>query len=387
MSTVLTLEPQEWERFSVPHALRLVGEEQHLIGAGSISVATNLRLQATVEEIPGEFSLRLGGGERDPDGRWQDAEAPLSDLAARSRQALEEVVAPDPSALEGLDVEVDFGRLWEVCPPQALGSSPALAVALAVAILAHRGQASEVGELQLAETACRLCDRLAGEANGSAGRFYGDALLSVIGGAGYVEPGRERLNVQQLLPPESLLLVMAPGLEGAGRPHSFDAVVRGAAEKARSSGGLGQPGDAAFGALFELAGSVLNDEEVTKLYGLMRVRQMTEAFLEYLTEPLVDNDRLAEICDEESAILVDYFGFPAARYERIRAAASTRGALGSKLTWAFGGYPAAIVLAPGRRQEVGEALVKEFPGLYCILTDMDLDGLVAGEHPAFESAP
>jgi hypothetical protein len=380
MSPFLSLEAHEWERFSVPHSVRLVGEEQHLLGAGSVSVATTLRVHVEVEETGGEFSLSFGGGPRDEDGRWQEVEEPLAEFAARWENAVHSVFADEPSAPEGLDIEVDFGPLWQVCPPGILTASPAVAVAMAVAVAAHRGEGRQVAETELAELACRLHYVAAGAGRSTEDRFYSDALLSIIGGAGYVEPHGERLNVQQLLPPEALLLVVMPGVEGAGAGHQLDEAVLRARAKAKEAGGdLTQPGDAGFSALFALADVALSREEVAMLYGLMRVRQMVEGFLEHLGEPHVDNDRLAGICDEESAILADYFGFPGAPYERVRAAAGKAGALGTKLTWAFGGYPAALVVAPGQRREAGEALTRTFPGLYCLLVDMDPAGLLRGE--------
>jgi len=383
MSPLLSLEAHEWERFSVPHSVRLVGEEQHLLGVGSISVASTLRVHVEVEETGGEFSLRFGGGPRDDDGRWQQVEAPLAEFATRWENAVHGVFADEPSAPEGLDIEVDFGPLWQVCPPEVLTASPAVSVAMGLAIIAHRGEGRQVNETELAELACRLQCIAADAGRAGEDRFYSDALLSVTGGAGYVEPHGDRLNVQQLLPPEALLLVMVPGVEGARASHQLDEAVLRARAKAKEAGSdITQAGDAGFAALFALSDVALTQNEVAMLYGLMRVRQMVEGFLEFLGDPYVDNDRLAEMCDDESAILADYFGFPGAPYERVRAAATKAGALGAKLTWAFGGYPAALVLAPGRRMEVGEALTRTFPGLYCLLVDMDADGLLRGEEEA-----
>ena len=61
MSSVVRLEAAELGRFSMPHALRLTGEQQHLLGFGSIALAGNLRLNVEVEERGGDFSLYLGG--------------------------------------------------------------------------------------------------------------------------------------------------------------------------------------------------------------------------------------------------------------------------------------------------------------------------------------
>jgi hypothetical protein len=290
------------------------------------------------------------------------------------------MIADESSDLEGLDIEMDFGPLWRICPPKVLAMSPAVAVALAVAVTAHRAAERQLTEVELAEAVCRLHYAASGAGHASADRSYSDALMSIVGGAGYVEPHGERLNVQQLIPPESLLLVLAPGIEEVRAAHQRDEAVVIALQKAREAKApITDSADAAYSALFALEDTVLTAQEVAMLYGLIRVRQMTERYIEHLSEPYVDNDVLAEICDEESAILGDYFGFPAAHYDRIRAAATRAGALGTKLTWAFGSYPAAIVVAPGRRRDVGEALNNTFPGVYCLLVDMDPTGLFPGE--------
>jgi hypothetical protein len=377
MSSTLSLEAHEWDAFSVPHCVRLVGEEQHLLDAGSISVATTLRTRVRVEETGDELSLRFGGGPRDQDGLWQAGEEAAAEFAAPWTKAMRDLLVADASDLDGLDIEVDFGPLWRVCPPAVLTASPAVSVALVVAATAHRGEGRRLTQMELAEAACRLHQAATDPGHASVDRFYSDVLVSLVGGAGYVEPGGERMNVQQILPPESLLLVLAPGIEESRAAHQRDEGVRRARLRAQEAGGdVAQPGDVGLSALFALAGSVLKEEEVTVLYGLMRVRQMTDGLLEYVGEPSVDNDRLAEICDEESAVLTAYFGFPGSSYDRVRAAAHRAGALGAKLTWAFGAYPAAIVVAPGRRRDVGEALTNTFPGIYCLLADMDPAGLL-----------
>ncbi|MHC4787963.1 MAG: hypothetical protein ACYS8K_02000, partial [Planctomycetota bacterium] len=213
MSPVLTLAAHEWDKFSVSHGLRLVGENQHLLGAGSIALATSLRLRLEVEETDGDFSLRFARrplGEEEP---LPLAEAPTAEYAVRWEAAIGQVMGLDASALAGLSVRAYFGGLWDVCPPEVLLRSPALATGLAVAVLAHRGGQSPVEEHVVAETACRLRGALAGTGPESTARFYAEVFLSIVGGAGYVEPGGRRLNVQQLLPPQSLLLALAPGID------------------------------------------------------------------------------------------------------------------------------------------------------------------------------
>jgi hypothetical protein len=283
----------------------------------------------------------------------------------------------DASALAGLSVRAYFGGLWDVCPPEVLLRSPALATGLAVAVLAHRGGQSPVEEHVVAETACRLRGALAGTGPESTARFYAEVFLSIVGGAGYVEPGGRRLNVQQLLPPQSLLLALAPGIDAGAGAHELDAAVEGALALARERDAAIDGGaEKGVSALFGISEGVLDERQTAMLYGLLRVREMVDGFLEYLGEPFVDNDRLAEICDEESAILTDYFGFPARAYASVRTVAGEAGALGAKLTWAFGGYPAAIIVAPGRRGTVQEALQRQFADAHFLPVDTDSGGLL-----------
>ncbi len=379
MSPLIALEQHEWTQFSVPHSLCLVGELQHLLGAGSLSLATNLRLEARVEAGSGAFRLRFGGGERDETGHLPAAGEEAARLAVLWERGLGKALGIGPEALDGLRVELDLGRLWELCPPQVLAASPAAGVALTVAVLAHRGEGTEASEVELADAACRARRAALSGGEGLSGLGYADALMSVGGGAGYGAPGAERLNVQTLVPPDSLLLVLRPEAADGHTGREREAAVLGALKKILQDGAdLSERGDAAFEALFERGERLLDSEALTMLYGLMRVRQMAEEYLECLGDAVVDNDRLAEICDEESAILADYFGFPAEPYDEIRSSAAEAGALGAKLTWAFGGYPAAVVIAPGRRGEVGEALARAFPQVRSLLVDVEPTGLLRG---------
>jgi mevalonate kinase len=63
--------------------------------------------------------------------------------------------------------------------------------------------------------------------------------------------------------------------------------------------------------------------------------------------------------------LLQAIGVSTPELDRLVDAARRAGALGAKLTWAFGGYPAVLVVAPGQRREVGDALTRTFPGLFC----------------------
>jgi hypothetical protein len=214
---------------------------------------------------------------------------------------------------------------------------------------------------------------------GDTARYYGEALVSLTGGAAYVEPHGQRLNVQRLLPPESLLLVVRRGLSGVeGEARREEAVLQALATTQKEGTNIMAPGEEGVAALFAMEPGLLDEEQVTMLYGLLRIRQMINGYLEFLSEGMADNDRLAEICDEESAILKDYFGFPADAYSRALDEASGAGALGAKLTWAFGGYPAAIVIAPGLREQVAGALQRQ-DDVEVLPVDIEPAGLVTTE--------
>ena len=365
MSSVVNLQADDLRRFSVPLTVRLIGEQQYLLGDGSFVIATDLRLRVEVDETPDPFALSFLGRPdvAGPAARWQ---------AALGAEAL-----GDESALEGLALTVDFGDLFDVCPPEALLTSPALATALTAAVLAHRAEGASMTEAELAGRAAGVLCAVTSGGQESADRFYSDALMSIAGGAGYVEPGGERINVQQLLPVESFTLALAPqaAAEGAAldardrRLRETLAIVR------RAGADVTDTSDAGLAALFGL-GDLLDVSQTTMLYGLLRVREMVDVFLEFLGEPFVDNDRLAEICDEESAILADYFAFPADLYRGICAGAAEAGALGCKFTWAFGGCPAAVVIAPGRRSAVNAALGRRFPQVQLLPFNMQVEGLL-----------
>jgi hypothetical protein len=290
--------------------------------------------------------------------------------------ALQSLLLGDGPSLDGLEVLLDFGPLWGICPPEVLLTSPAAAIALTVAAAAHRGELGAMAEQDLAAAACRVRDAVV--PGGAQDRHYAEVLLSVQGGAGYAEPGAPPVNVQQLVPPDSMLLALVPQLKASRGKQPFDEPVKAALAHAHRQGaGIMQAGDEGLSALFGMDG--LAQEQTTMLYGLLRVRQMLDEFLEYVGDPYVDNDRLAEVCDEESAILADCFGFPAEAYAAVRAAAGEAGALGAKLTWAFGGLPAAILIAPGRRQTVQKALRRAVPQAHVLPLDLDTTGLSAAE--------
>ena len=378
MSPQPVLAGREWDRFVLPHSLRLVGEHQHLIGAGTVAAASTLWLRVQAEETPGQFSIGFG--------RWADNETgwtpldgeDLPEQAVCWEQAMRQALGAGPDELGGLSVRTDFGPLADLVPAGVLAASPAVALALAVAGVAFRGEREQITDDALARLACRLKALADPPGASHPDRFYPEMLQSVLGGAAHVAPDGERLNVQPLLPPDSLLLAIAPDLDAGPVAPEPLARVGEAAELVLQRGGTLPEGDAGLAELFRLGREGLSEEQTGLLYGLMRVREMADAFLECLTEDLVDNDRLAELCDEESAILVDYLGFPAHPYDGIRAAASEAGALGAKLTWAFGGCPAALIVAPGRREQVGRALARQFRRAGFLLVDVAPEGLRPG---------
>lgn len=376
MSLGVSLDAEQWRRFTLPHPVCLLGEELYLLGAPSVCAAVNARVEVVVRDSDEGPALRFG-----PAGSESEWDAPLpavEDLAAEWERALREEALDDPSLLDGRAVCVSFDESLVACPPALLVTSPAVAAALTVACLALSGRVEGAEETDTAELACRLLQevRAAGE---NPNRFYGPVLTSLTGGLQYVEPGGTPLNVQQLVPPESLLLVLVPGAQEAAKGVHLDERVRRHLLAARGHGeDLMRRGDQGLAEIFDLDEEVLDERGKTMLYGLLRVRQMTESFVEMLGEPFVDNDRLAETCDEESAILRDYFEFPAGGLDQIRHAAVRAGALGAKLTWAFGGYPASLLLAPGRREDVREALTEEFPDADFIPLDVATMGLRRG---------
>ncbi|MFO7957251.1 MAG: hypothetical protein R6X33_09140 [Candidatus Brocadiia bacterium] len=365
--------PTELEQyeFSLPHVLCLVGEQQYLLSAGAIFMAIDRRLSVGVHRRGGAFRVGFGGGGADAEFAGPEVEA----LRDRWQAALTEEAVADPASLDGLHVHLHFDHSFDACPLATLATCPATAAALTAAALAAEFTLESTTEVELAERACRVLRRVRGVSE-SPDRFYGRILTVLNGGALHVEPGRNGLNVQQLLPPESMLLALRQGLGEAAGAIEQDAEVGSALRAAiERNEDVVQRGDAGFSALFEMDEGVLDEREITMVYGLLRVRQMTEAFLEHLGEPYVDNDRLAEICDEESAILRDYFGFPAEPFAAMRSRAGEAGALGSKMTWVLGGYPAAIILAPGRREEVRQTLQEGDEPARFLPVDMEPTGL------------
>jgi len=390
MSIAISLEPGELHEFSVPHVLKLVGEHQHVLGAGCIAVATDLRVHALVQETSDDFSLSfgVGGGEGWAEAECASVDVGLEDAVSSRAQwarALGDMVAGDESALDGLSVHLGFGTLGRVCPASVLSASPAVAVAMAIAARAHRGRRRSASAQELAETACDLRASMLGGSSAATGAAYAECLLSVVGGAGHVEPWGESLNAQQLVPPDSFLLAIAPGVPAASLAEREERLRRALGRANEAAGDITGGDDASLGALFGLPEGLLDEQETTMLYGLLRVHQIADALFERLADPLTDNDVLAEACDEESAILSDYFGFPTELYAPVRRAAINAGALGIRLTWAFGGQPVVLIIAPGRRSEVEAAVQAASADVALMPLSMSPAGLVYGE--AYEEGP
>jgi len=369
----ITLEPSEFMRFSVPHALYLAGERQYALGLGAIVAAVGLRLRAQVTETQEEFCLDLG------------PEAIPSPAVERSlwrwREALARVVARDPQELDGLRVSLDLSGTSACCPAEVALGGPAVAVSLVCALRAHRGteRVTEAGEL--ASLGGALLAELPGEGRLRPERFYAECFACLEGGALHVAPGCEPLNVQLLLPPDSLILVVPRAAASAPDATGWEDRLQSGLRKTKGAADLVSATEDDLARLFKAAArptaDKLDDGETAVLYGLLRVREMIQELLEGMGRPLQDHDRFAELCDEESAILKDYFGFNAGQLERVRQQAVESGALGARLTHVFGGPPGLIVIAPGRRGEVRSALARRARDCHVVPVDVDPTGVAA----------
>jgi hypothetical protein len=181
-----------------------------------------------------------------------------------------------------------------------------------------------------------------------------------------------------MVPPESLILAVSRRALPSLGESPWERVLLSAVSKTGRGGvRLLAETERDVSRLFELASGKLDEMEMAVLYGLLRVREMITQHLERLGQPLLDHDLLAELCDEESAIVEDYFEFPSAPYGEIRNRAVETGALGAKYTYACGSQPAMIILAPGVRDEVGAALAEEFDDCTFLPVDVDPEGVEA----------
>jgi len=345
----ITLRPDEFAFFSVPHSFCLAGERQHLLGLGSIVVAGDLRLGVSVEETADPFELALAD---------EGVCVPRETLASWE-EALGATAVRGAGELEGLKVSLRIGRLADVCPAEGVLRIPAVAVALACAVQANRGDVESVPVEKLVETAGAMLEQVTEAAGRSVypQQYHALCCASVLGGAAYVVPDEEPLNVQLLVPPESLILVLDPDAEPERDAPQWREHLLSALRKIGPAADLLRDTERDIAPLFELPEGTLDEAETAVLYGLLRVREMIRERIERMGGAM-DNDCLAELCDEESAILGDYLGFRSARLAEIRDLAVGSGALGAKLTWAFGDLPALIIIAPGRRDDVCSAVTE-----------------------------
>jgi hypothetical protein len=191
-----------------------------------------------------------------------------------------------------------------------------------------------------------------------------------------VKASGEALNAQLLVPPESLLLVVDPGGYNADGESGWGKNLLGALQKLGGTEALlERTEEEGVSGLFDLAEGQLSDQETAVLYALIRVRGMLQEMVETLDRDVRDNDRMAEICDEESIMMRDYFDFPEGNLQEIRHKAVEAGALGAKFTYAFGKSPALLALAPGRRDEVMSALAEEYGEQSVVPLDVNHSGI------------
>ena len=363
--------------FSLPHCFVLLGENQYLIGRGSITVAAGPRVRVRVEDTEEEFQIALAAGGA------EGGQPP--NLTQSWRKALSEAAGRDLTWLDGLRLSVDFGLLWEICPAPVLLTSPAFAAAATCAAAAHGDGPLELNAEELAELAAQALAIAAPSPQTVVYDRAAETLTCLRGGGSHVEPGSGSINAQRLMPPHSLLLAIRPGKRQRGRRARQDEQALEAMKKLGPAAGkmFGSP-DEAISVLFNHQAGTLTERETALLYGVLRVRQMISSLLESLAEPSVDHDLLGEMCDEESEILRDYFEFPPA-CDRIRQRARQAGAVGTKLTYAFGSWPALLILAPGRREEIADALAGQFSDVRFLPLEVESAGVLSdSEEPPCE---
>ncbi|MBS3763670.1 MAG: hypothetical protein KGZ25_10255, partial [Planctomycetes bacterium] len=361
------LHAREFGQFSVPHSFCLAGEKQHLLGLGSIVFASDSHLEVEVHETLEDFHIRLVSGTETSAGK---------NALDRLKHAILETTRYDSDELHGLDICLSYGNWQACCRNEELLSSPAAGVALAAAVFAHRGPDRQIGEKELLETAGMLLESASGERRIHPQQFDARCCASLRGGAMYLSSTGEPLNVQWILPSESVVLVLDP--EGEPQPgrQQWEEDLLSALQKMDGASKLISQTEDDIGALFEMTDGKLTDTEISILYGLLRVREMIQTRIEKMA-PVTDNDRLAEICDEESALIQDYMGFPDTRLPELRKEAVEAGALGAKLTFAFGNRPGLILLAPNRREEVVSTMGEELGEEYVVPLNIDHNGLKA----------
>ena len=371
--------PEEFTDFSLPLPVCLLGEEQHLLGLGSVLLAITRRARMQVREqaVP-EFEIDI------PDTPDNASEEALR-LKRRWQKLLGEYVLHGPAELEGLTVTFESGFLKEGESAARILSSPHFAVALLCAALAHRTSETDIPAGDIARETCGLLGQLDGVRRHSAARAYARAIMCLRGGARFVECGGGTINVQQMIPPESLILVGPGETEPCTSGQtSFEQVPKALEKMGADAADLVASSDEELGEFFQLASDHLDDDETMAVYGLLRIHQLIMSFLENLSDDFKDHDVLAERCDEESDILERYFGFTSKSYEGMREKASQGGALGIKATFGPAGYLSMLVMAPDRRDSVLDLLRNEYPKTAVVPVDIDSTGIHSEDQRAEE---
>ncbi len=326
--------PEKYDHFSLPLPLCLLGERQALLGLGHVGIASTLRIHMAARPTEEEFAIDVIGSAPSEE---------LQQVCGRWWRLLQEEYAPEGGSLQGLKLALDPGALAGALGPAAVLRSPVFA----------------------AGATCAL-----------------NAYLSLVGGARRVSPDGETLDMQELVPPECLLLAVRPDLSCSPGSVDLQGTVRSALKKMESPAeALGEGEGEGLEKFYELANEYLDDRETMAVYGLLRVRQLISSLVEELSRPSFDHDVLAEMCEEEASLLAEHMGFPAEHYRDIGDKATEAGAIGFKYTYGPGGYPALLILAPGRRDTVDKVLRSEFEEVFVSAVDVDQRGLFSEPDP------
>jgi len=369
-SSSVLLAPPEIYCFSVPLPVCLLGERQELLGLGSVAVATDMRVLMSAVGVPGGFHIELGGLPLTSAARAQA-------LIRKWQELLGQITAGGHNGLNGLTLQVDMGQCGFPLTPDALLRSPAFAVGAVCAVKALWGGAEQAESADIARCAAELMSQLHPPAGPLGKRFYAEALVCARGGARYVEPTGEAIDIQELVPPDSLLLAFLPRLyEGTpgemGRLEELgDALQRVGATVAE----LVASSEEDMERFFSLASKNLDERQTGILYGLLRGHQLVTAFVEHLSGPVFDFDILAEMCDEENDIMEHCFGFTPSTYERVRREAAEAGALGAKCSYGSGTGPFLLIIAPGRREFLLNHLARRFEDAVLLPVNVDPSGI------------
>jgi len=366
--------PEKYDHFSLPLPLCLLGERQALLGLGYVGIASTLRIHMAARPTEEEFAIDVIGSAPSEE---------LQEVCGRWWRLLQEEYAPEGGSLQGLKLALDPGALAGTLDPAAVLRSPVFAVGASCALNAYSG--GHEGGLRAdaaARQVSRIMARLEGGEEGDGVGHYPAALLSLVGGARHVSPDGETLDMQELVPPECLLLAVRPDLSDSAVPLDLHGMVRSALRKMESPAeALGEGEGEGLEKFYELANEYLDDRETMAVYGLLRTRQLISSLVEELSRPSFDHDVLAEMCEEEASLLAEHMGFPAEHYRDIGDRATEAGAIGFKYTYGPGGYPSLLILAPGRRDTVDKVLRSEFDDLFVSAVDVDQRGLFSEPDP------